>query len=1658
MPSHEPSETGREPDSDRALEQLLAEYIDRLTAGEILDREQILADHPECGTALLEQLETFFELAASPAHQSPLGALGDYTLRRQIGRGGMGIVYDAWQDSMDRRVALKVLPPGVAADSRTFLRFMREAKTAGQLRHPNVVQVHGMGVEEKTPYFAMEYVEGETLAQVLARVRAAEGREKEKRTILESISRTLGRRSRTNLHPVVDGREPGEASQTRTTLTPSGANLAYYYNLAEAFAGVAEGLQHAHGKGIIHRDIKPSNLIIDREGHLRILDFGLAHSEGQESLTQSGDFLGTVLYMSPEQTLAKRIPIDHRSDIYSIGATMYEMLTWRPPFQGKTPQDTISHIILRDPAPPRRLNGRVPRDMETIVLKCLRKDPADRYGTAEALAQDLRRFVRGDPVEARPQPLLQRLARRAWRTRQRLAAGLLVFLLLGSLSLVLAGEYRRKQRQRRAAYAEKVLRNARALRLVDTASTLEIGLKDFLAGWEEQIQLDSPEDPDREERRRILQKAAVELAESAALVPRKPDAHYYRARALSLLGNEDGALNDALEAIKQALDCDPGFVPARFLQAKIFEKTGALEAAEAARDAARVSVRSAWARYWLDARQATEAADWTKAVAAYEELIKLREQGVEPYLGFSTDVHVGKGYALLKAGATKKAIEEFSQARGRWRDAPEAVLLLARAWHELGMRDRARELLDELDRAHPEAQVRLMASWLYGFLKDWGAATSQAAQVKDPLRRADLVGRISRENYHWEQAAAAARETLSRQPNDEGALTRLGLALVQLGRLDEAEKHYEDFHKSHPTSPDPQSGLGCLRLKQEDFNEAIRCFKEALKLDPLSDFTNARLASAYEKMGNVAAAERQLRGVVRHTGYQEAYEALAQMLEGREDYRLALKVCQVTHRLRPRPKVYGIQAACLRALGKPEEALPVARELARQWSADPRSHGELGRCYLDLGQAEKAADHFRLAIDCGPASGAPYGEAHHHLAVVLEQKGLTLEAIRNYHAALALDPTLVKPYGRLGRLLKAAKDHEVTGQIDRLIEMLEARLPETEGRASPVASQGLAILWRAHPGENRAAEKATQYQERAIEACRGQALPVLVDYAAMLFEDGNLSGAVRVLEQAARIPGARVQIRRKLARYRQAAFPGLPSYASVDAALRRLDTKTLIGPHATWGILPGTKQPSSGLDWTRVGFDDSGWQSKQAGFGYGSNYDRHATHLKDMRNTHSTLYLRHEFEVDNRNAYRRLLFSAFIDDSAVVYLNGTPVRTWHAPSELTHEATATGAVTIQSQLADAYDTTLEPGLLPCGANLTFEIDPSLLRNGKNVLAIQGLNVDRGDNDFSVITVLEAQRVPDLGRDQQLLADFRSAAPHDETKARLTYLQARIFQRQGNHAEAVETSQKLGERELAETLPARRLTECQRALAQPHKALQSITKLLERSAWSDQEALDLWVRICLVDLRLSPAQMLKELPPREAVGSEASRSFLAGLQWILESLHHKGPIRINCGGEEYHTPSGATWGADHFFFGERSPCYGTGTFKGDIQGTELDPLYAAWRFFPPGDGDAIAYRIPLPCGDYRVTLHFVECSGRKRESLMYNVLVAGAPIPDRKPPEFDILANGQLKLERVELPATGIATASKESFTVTIDDAFLELGLRPLLHNPVIAAIEIERMP
>jgi serine/threonine protein kinase len=360
------------------LADLVAEITDRLLAGESVDVEAYAVRWPELAEQLqrlVPALAVMHDIGATTgatamASEGAAGVLGDFRILREVGRGGMGIVYEAEQLSLGRRVALKVLPLAGALDPRQLQRFKNEAQAAACLQHQHIVPVYYVGCERGVHFYAMQFIDGRPLSQLLNEVRRAEGRGPEGASGGPSVaSRASG-----------NGEAAGAAPTAPVTadLTPhsglGGRGREYYRRVAELGAQAAEALEHAHGLGVVHRDVKPANLLVDERGDLWVADFGLAQVlRGEGGLTRSGDLVGTLRYMSPEQALGKRTTVDHRTDIYSLGATLYELLTLEPACPGADREEIVRQITLAEPRLPRKVNRSVPSELEIIVLKAMEK-------------------------------------------------------------------------------------------------------------------------------------------------------------------------------------------------------------------------------------------------------------------------------------------------------------------------------------------------------------------------------------------------------------------------------------------------------------------------------------------------------------------------------------------------------------------------------------------------------------------------------------------------------------------------------------------------------------------------------------------------------------------------------------------------------------------------------------------------------------------------------------------------------------------------------------------------------------------------------------------------------------------------------------------------------------------------------------------------------------------------------------------------------------------------------------------------------------------------------------------------------------------------------------------------------------------------------------
>jgi tetratricopeptide (TPR) repeat protein/serine/threonine protein kinase len=1141
-PDFEPSIERRSIDDssiDDELAQLLGLYADRLLAGERVEPEEIRRRHPQLAETLIHELETLAGLGADPGPGGVLETLGDYRILRRIGQGGMGVVYEALDARLDRHVALKVLPRQALSSAKSVARFVKEARIAGRLKHPGIVGVFGMGVDRGVPFYAMEYVEGQTLAQLLREQAPSAGKSGggAAETLL-SLSRLL---------KGVAGEPPpgesttgdGSADADSAGRAPDALDLGYCLRLARAFAEVADALEHAHRRGVTHRDLKPSNLILDLDGRLRILDFGLARLEGEASLTQSGDLVGTILYMSPEQAMARRVRIDHRSDLYSLGATIYEALAFRPPFRGRDHRDTLSQILFREPAPLRKLNPRVPRDLETIVLKCLAKDPGERYGSAEALAQDLRRCARGDPIEARPLAAWERWARRAWRRK-----GLAAALVAAALGAASAGALLEQSLDARRAEEERRFE----ARVIEAMMLVEYGKSSPARRQprprplgESYIAFALEPEPDEFAGVDPLGRALELLGEAAALRPGRPEPTFHRARAL--LGRGERA--QAEDLLRPLLHSSPPFAPARALQGLDAEAPGAAPRPEAA--------GNSWEDLYLQAQRAGAERRRGDAIEALTALIDGFIAGREPYLGALAEARLARGRLRLEQGEVEEAVADFAAVAIAYPQALEPALFLARAYLLRKRRDSAAA---ELERAYQRAPAEFRggaaaeaARVLFDFKSfdealGWTERITDAAQREqrralclaerreaeaaieaakaavalaggDALSRHTLGTVYAALKRHQDAAAefraalalndrmsaswnalglallelerhGEAREAYERalaiDPRDASALNGIGNAYLNEGRFAEAGSVYERAIALEPRSFSFHNNAGIAAMRQGRIDDAVAAFRRALDLDPenaliLSNLSWALIGKGAHDEG-IAAARR---GIALDPGFSENYKMLGGHLFRRGAFLEAREAYLKYVELRPDHFIGHHNLALVHErFGDFDDA---AREYERCLELKP-GHGpsayNLGNLFYGRGRWQDAVSAYERALKIAPDDDSTLNNLG--LALFLLER--FEEAAAAFEKAIAAAPESAEAYWNLAAV------HEKRGDLPAAIERHRQGIERSPGFPVPY---GQLAAWLEKTGDADGAERTLR---RELELRRGEARAPGVDAAA----------------------------------------------------------------------------------------------------------------------------------------------------------------------------------------------------------------------------------------------------------------------------------------------------------------------------------------------------------------------------------------------------------------------------------------------------------------------------------------------------------------------------------------------------------------------------------
>jgi tetratricopeptide (TPR) repeat protein len=532
---------------DDELEEVLDRYMDEVADGKKPDQEEYLHAYPRLAEALRGVFKTldFVEAAGKSLNASKLEAgqrLGEFRIVREIGRGGMGVVYEAVQTSLGRRVALKVLPANVTLSENALERFHREAHTGGRLHHTNIVPVYAVGEESGINYYAMQLIEGRSLAHYL-------------KTAKE---------------------EHQEADRE------------HFRRVAWWGQQAAEALAYAHDQGIIHRDIKPANLLFDKKENVWIFDFGLARATDDPTITASGDLLGTVRYMSPEQAGGGK-DLDGRTDIYSLGATLYELASLAPVFEGESREQLLQQVSQVEPKPLRQSVRSVPRDLETIISKCLQKDRRLRYQKASQVAEDLRRYLAGEPILARRTPLYVKVGRWIRRHRWQVAAAV-----VGALLIVSGFVWTRE------------LRREEGVRCLKEAYTAIMFDQEYQRGQE-----------------------LLDRAESLGV--NSWELHLYRG-LIPLLNEQPDLARPHIEKVRQM---DPANMYARYALSRVYIDKGDFHTGQRLREAEGTAMPTT-ALGWFLRGYALSRSQESGAIDCYNEALKLQPDFVAAILGRAT--------------------------------------------------------------------------------------------------------------------------------------------------------------------------------------------------------------------------------------------------------------------------------------------------------------------------------------------------------------------------------------------------------------------------------------------------------------------------------------------------------------------------------------------------------------------------------------------------------------------------------------------------------------------------------------------------------------------------------------------------------------------------------------------------------------------------------------------------------------------------------------------------------------------------------------------------------------------------------------------------------------------------------------------------------------
>jgi tetratricopeptide (TPR) repeat protein len=1092
----------------------LAELVDRLTgqlqAGQPIDWDAVARQYPEhadelrrLGPALgaLEQLSRSADQplpGLAPADAPAAGVLGDFRIVREVGRGGMGVVYEAVQVSLGRRVALKVLPFAATMDARHLQRFKNEAQAAAGLHHTNIVPVYAVGCERGVHYYAMQYIEGRTLAHLIADLRGADA--DRPTTPQAEAGPACG-----GVANASEGREaaPGAATPpvARLSTVSSVRDAGYYRGVARHGIQAAEALDCAHRQGVVHRDVKPANLMVDGQERVWVMDFGLAQVQSDTRLTLTGDLVGTLRYMSPEQTLAKRVVVDHRTDVYSLGATLYELLTLRPALDGRDREELLRQITFAEPKAPRRLDKAIPAELETIVLKAMAKNPDERYQTAEELADDLRHYLEDRPIQARRPGLVKRVWKWCRRHKALVGAAAAVLLVAGLLAGGVGLWWLEKRASLEAEVKpalEEAVRLHGAGRMPEALSAARRA-EGLLAGG-----------PVREELAERVREWRADLEMVAKLEDIRvrqsevKDGHFAKESAgpeYAAAFREYGIDVESLAAGAAAELIRGRMVPAE-LAGALDDWAGLLPPGSRAAAKRLLAIsHAANPSTWRDRIAAASKRDDNNALAALAEsadigrlptpmvlltagvlanrgmrghavelLWKLQRQRPDD---FWVNHELASQLLELQPPRRHEAIRFYSVAVALRPRSPGAyvnlgrTLALQRNWREAEHAFRkAIALKEDYAEAHANLGGALVEQGKLGQAEE---ACRQAIALSGDDGAAFLnLGNVLRRRGKVAEAVEVSRQAVKLLPKNAAAYNTLGRALAAQKRLSEAVDAYHSAIALEPENPLFQLNLCGVLTDQGKLQDAERSARAAVRLQPNLDLAHYSLGDALRNQGRLDEAIAEYRAVLRlNKDCSEAHVNLGVALAGKGLLDEAIAEYRAAIRLKPDlPQAHVNLGTALRIKGRLDNAIAEFREAIRIKKDYPDAHSNLGVALEDKGRLDEAMAEYRAAIRINN----DYPEAHSNLGGALAAKGLSDQAIAEFREAIRLKKDYPSPHYNLANVLFGM------GLLDDAIAEFREAIRLREGFPEAHCNLGKVLLRTGH------------FQEAVKELRRGHEL------------------------------------------------------------------------------------------------------------------------------------------------------------------------------------------------------------------------------------------------------------------------------------------------------------------------------------------------------------------------------------------------------------------------------------------------------------------------------------------------------------------------------------------------------------------------------------------